>query len=423
NIILDSLDKNLHFLAAILNKELPWAWYQSLERQGIHLFPRQWEDLDLSCDCPDWARPCKHSSALVYYLISLFDQAPTKLFYFRNLDLQEALLKKTGQLRPLGSDIPTIRFINLGSDAIPKPTASLSSFNESDSVTKGPQQLLHLLNPRPIFHPKSDFREVLFQNYRQVAQGLQKTPPNTLFSKGSQWSEKIEGIQIWIDDYFRLRQVNRQAGKEVIPAISRPDLECLIEELNHLNPDDIKNYPSGVQSLFAHYHFARYLIKNGAYRPEVMELDSQKYLVNWLPAMMFDPVKKGVHHLLSEFPCRILYGFNRQGKKSANAQAQSFYLISLFLNYFVAQYGYRPPSPQMPWMYRFFFRQMLISKESSEALRAEWISNWLAPIRLQEQGLIFCLEVEAIEGRGRKIQLFFKKGGKKYLFSQEHLFD
>ena len=57
-------------------------------KQG--LFPQPGE-IQLSCDCPDWAVMCKHVAAVLYGVGSRLDSRPELLFLLRDVDAQELI--------------------------------------------------------------------------------------------------------------------------------------------------------------------------------------------------------------------------------------------------------------------------------------------------------------------------------------------
>jgi len=64
-------------------------------REGDGLFPLPGE-IQLSCNCPDWADMCKHVAAALYGVGARLDEAPRLLFVLRGVDENE-LLAGAGQ--------------------------------------------------------------------------------------------------------------------------------------------------------------------------------------------------------------------------------------------------------------------------------------------------------------------------------------
>ena len=57
-------------------------------KQGLFPQPRE---IQLSCDCPDWAVMCKHVAAALYGGGSRLDDRPERLFLLRDVDAQELI--------------------------------------------------------------------------------------------------------------------------------------------------------------------------------------------------------------------------------------------------------------------------------------------------------------------------------------------
>jgi len=54
------------------------------------LFPRP-SEIELACDCPDWAEMCKHIAAVLYGIGARLDHQPELLFLLRNVDHEELI--------------------------------------------------------------------------------------------------------------------------------------------------------------------------------------------------------------------------------------------------------------------------------------------------------------------------------------------
>ena len=59
---------------------------EALSSQGIKLTPTSMDEFDMSCSCPDAAKPCKHLAALFYVLASQIDEDPNLLFRLRGVE-------------------------------------------------------------------------------------------------------------------------------------------------------------------------------------------------------------------------------------------------------------------------------------------------------------------------------------------------
>ncbi|MFN8608473.1 MAG: SWIM zinc finger family protein [Vulcanimicrobiota bacterium] len=74
-------------------------------RQG--LFPQP-SEIQLNCNCPDWASMCKHVAAVLYGVGHRLDSQPDLLFVLRQVDPMELFTNLTGA-RPGGRQLPDDR--------------------------------------------------------------------------------------------------------------------------------------------------------------------------------------------------------------------------------------------------------------------------------------------------------------------------
>jgi uncharacterized Zn finger protein len=79
------------FRSALLAGEMPQEIEEVFAECGIALFPRRFDDLDVSCTCPDWGYPCKHVAALLYVLADHFDADPFAVLAWRGREREELL--------------------------------------------------------------------------------------------------------------------------------------------------------------------------------------------------------------------------------------------------------------------------------------------------------------------------------------------
>lgn len=64
---------------------LPMAFVECLRRDGMELFPQTRQDMAFSCDCKDWARPCKHIAAALCLFADAIAADPHLFLRFRGL--------------------------------------------------------------------------------------------------------------------------------------------------------------------------------------------------------------------------------------------------------------------------------------------------------------------------------------------------
>jgi uncharacterized Zn finger protein len=80
-----------HFVAMLLNEEMPDDIETAFRAAGCELFPKSVRDVRTTCSCPDASNPCKHVAAVYYLIGEEFDRDPFLLFGLRGLR-RDALL-------------------------------------------------------------------------------------------------------------------------------------------------------------------------------------------------------------------------------------------------------------------------------------------------------------------------------------------
>lgn len=68
------IENSPSILPKLINRQLPTLLFDKLNDSGIKLFPSNWEEMNASCNCPDWAMPCKHIAAVIYLIAAEIDK-------------------------------------------------------------------------------------------------------------------------------------------------------------------------------------------------------------------------------------------------------------------------------------------------------------------------------------------------------------
>ncbi|MEV0611355.1 SWIM zinc finger family protein [Polymorphospora rubra] len=79
------------FSARLLAGDLPPELEEVFAAAGAPLFPASVGELDLRCNCPDFAVPCKHLAAAFYLLAEAFDADPFQILHWRGRGRDELL--------------------------------------------------------------------------------------------------------------------------------------------------------------------------------------------------------------------------------------------------------------------------------------------------------------------------------------------
>ena len=84
-VIIQIMGSRVDFLAALLAGEVPIELEQALVGEEVPLLPSSGE-LSFSCNCPDWADPCKHAAALCYAFSQELESDPFQLLLLRGIE-------------------------------------------------------------------------------------------------------------------------------------------------------------------------------------------------------------------------------------------------------------------------------------------------------------------------------------------------
>lgn len=99
----ETLSAQALYSARLLAGDLPPELEQVFAEVGAPLFPTGIDDLDLTCNCPDFAVPCKHLAATFYLLAEAFDADPFRILHWRGRD-RAGLLARLRELRTGGDE-------------------------------------------------------------------------------------------------------------------------------------------------------------------------------------------------------------------------------------------------------------------------------------------------------------------------------
>ncbi|MFC0626419.1 SWIM zinc finger family protein [Kribbella deserti] len=80
--VLDVVAAQVGRVAALLDGELPPDLVDDVQAAGLDLLPKSGEVVT-SCNCPDFAIPCKHSAAVCYLIADALDEDPFALLLLR----------------------------------------------------------------------------------------------------------------------------------------------------------------------------------------------------------------------------------------------------------------------------------------------------------------------------------------------------
>jgi uncharacterized Zn finger protein len=105
--VLDVLAAEARYGAALLAGIMPEGLDEMFESAGASMFPVDMDELDASCTCADWSRPCKHVAAVCYLFAERIDADPFVLLDLRGrsrADILAALRERRRVYLPAPSE-------------------------------------------------------------------------------------------------------------------------------------------------------------------------------------------------------------------------------------------------------------------------------------------------------------------------------
>ncbi len=190
--IIAQISENAGFISRLLLNEIPENIETVFQGAKTRLLPADYDDFTVSCDCPDYATPCKHIAGVCYRLAQQFDQEPFLLFAMRGLakkELHKELLKS-----PLGKIL---------ADA---------QQTQAPSITPGTN---YFTRPKPDTIPEKITLKQFWHGKTPLPQQIEPTQetmiPALLVKKGGDyppfWSEQNSFITVMEDFYVRMRKI------------------------------------------------------------------------------------------------------------------------------------------------------------------------------------------------------------------------
>ena len=193
--VIARLTERASFIAKLLVNEIPENIEEVFAEFNIHLLPNNYKDFKVSCDCPDYAVPCKHIAGVCYRLASELDHNPLLLFEMRGLapeKLHQELIKS-----PLGKTLADAQ-----KSALSEIEPIASFYTEPDTI-KLPKQI----SLRQFWYGETPLPKE-FPPYQETR------IPAVLVKKGGDypafWHKQGSFIEVMEDFYLRMRKINQK---------------------------------------------------------------------------------------------------------------------------------------------------------------------------------------------------------------------
>ncbi len=403
--ILDTIAENHFFLSKLLNREMPAELFDELQKIGIDIFPKKWQDLDGSCSCPDYAVPCKHLAAVIYMIANEIDKNPFILFELKGLQLLEAL-RAAGHTQAQSTQMP----IKKMADFFVKEKEQKFHHDYQFSVQIEQQidfsnlpfakdRLMKLLDSNPLFCAEKDFKIILDENYKKITK-----ESATLFVQSSENQKnsikpETDFLQIQLGTDLEYMGCRLTIGAESEFWDSHKGFKQMSESLQQIPLAQLYDYCPAVKALYWIRQAAAHILAKNVFIPQIIDIESSKYIIRWIPALFVPEIKDLVAQLAALLPPNALV-INTQQKPlfPANPSEQAVSLIGLFLNEFIGRQDFKHNNTEAE---SFFFEQKMIeTMHFSQKETPQAIQKWLQKFFLQEKDFTPLLKIEENEENG-----------------------
>lgn len=289
-------------ISKLLNRELDSEVLDIAQGKGLKVFPRQWADFKMVCNCPDWAVPCKHLAAVIYKVSAEIDNNPFLVFTLHNVDLIKELEKANIHVSTENTEVPLLSELlkpapedsskELSSQRKGKDTG-VETLNYS-SLSPISEPLVQLLAEAPVFYQHNgNFRDKYALSLRKAERSgqqlLKGKVPLSYFLPAS------SSNSLNIDRHTQLGIIpDADAGATILVngKKTKHSLLQVIGELGKIPANLASGYQPSVESLCILQQLCINLIANGAVIPQIVKLDNNQYKVRWLPATISMDVER-----------------------------------------------------------------------------------------------------------------------------------
>jgi SNF2 family DNA or RNA helicase/uncharacterized Zn finger protein len=399
--ILQIVSENPFYLSKLLNRELPQELLTELENKNVRLFPRHWDDLDADCSCPDYALPCKHLAAVLYITANEIDKNPFLIFQTKGLDILGELQKKgftaEGKIKSnvlkwqeaLLKELPNKKY---------RFNQELYQQIDFSVIPHSRENLLKLLEKSPIFFPAKDFKIILEKAYQTLHKNSSKLLAPEVLVNESKVKPEFTDIRIFTDENFKYRYTHLLKDKEHEVLDTRQNISDLIKEIQKIPFTQLADYPPSVLVLYLAYQFSLFLISHNAIIPQVIELQSDKHSIRWIPALLIPEVKSVFNQFKELLPPKTLVVFSHKENFVLSEDEQAKSLLSLLLNYLI--YIYSDNNLPDKVSCAFFEQHPLIAQKFEDQELPFAIQQWLQKFYLAQKEFVPLLQIEERESQG-----------------------
>ncbi len=337
-VIMSAIKSDPMMLSDLLNRNLPQGIMDIAKARNISIFPASWKDFGMDCSCPDWAVPCKHIAAVIYILANEIDRNPFLVFNLHDLDILKEI-KKSGMVADSsGNTIAKAKSLYSNkqkNENTVEPKEENIDFSDITDISKN---LFSLLTDKPLFC-STNFKTVLKKAYKTVERSIKKyNKEETEAEPVARDYEIYENVEIILNnELFYFDTV--LTGAETEKHFGQYDgFKKLAEYINAIPSKFVGRLSSGLKGLYYTWQFAKKLLSNSAYIPQLLQLANNIYTIRWIPALMNKDVKKQFEIISQILPSQTVKEIGTSHKsRYMNRNEQAIAISSMFIEYFIVE--------------------------------------------------------------------------------------
>ncbi len=395
--LMETIIGNPLIISKLLNRELPIQLHELAVEKNIKIFPQSWTDLDMNCSCPDWAVPCKHLAAVVYIIANEIDRNPFIIFQLHGLNILSELAQQGYQSGETGVHIRC----NI-EDAIERDEDDWDPLSEDFSgidfstIPELHEKLMAMLDEQTLFY-NGDFKKRINFVHKKTAKYIANYAlVNQAESDADENYGQLQEFTVSITGRLRhnFTSLYSRSSSRFFEADEFPELLSFLESIPHKK---INKLPHNLRQLLMVYSFAKKILVQGAYVPELTTDGLGVFVLRWVPALMNEQVKSIFDKLTHTMPGNSVQIVRLEEEFYFNRENQLTLLISQFIGFFIREAA-QDVIKFNNSIEKFFFLQMpneFVSLGQSEI--PQTIHRWISKFHIHLKNYVPVIKVEEDE--------------------------
>lgn len=379
---MEKLAEHPSILAKLLHRELDPRVLDLAKEAGLSLFPSSMRDIEMHCNCPDWAHLCKHIAAVVYQVSLEIDNNPFFVFAMHGLSLLDEMEKRGAHMSSsVEVQIPVWKDWIQGKPfpkVIPPVEEPLSVVSPDFTKIRSLFPVWMKVVPEaPAFYALGGFRKVYEKTWQQV----QKQAAYGLYD-----SEKIYGIGSGQDSEILSRALDAvlvirglKEGDAIVGG-KRWALSRFLSALVDMTEEEVEESDFTVRAFRQAALLSMHLLLRGNVIPELVSLGNNRYGIRWLPVDM-DPGTAAAMGQLSSWISSSMVCYKDYHDNVTMVRHPVEAVVSLFLSHWLPHL--LKPNFKEDWVYHLFFDGDIYGSQDIDS-EDQWagISLWISHFHL-----------------------------------------